>query len=52
MIEDLKIRLAEFIWNLPLQLGFSRNSRFQKLCLMLGDKIVFSEKCSEIKIRK
>ena len=47
-MEDKKIKLAEFIWNLPLRLGFSRYSRFQRITLWLGDKIIFRKTCNRI----
>jgi len=47
-MEDKKIKLAEFIWNLPLRLGFSRYSRFQRITLCLGDKIIFRKTCNRI----
>jgi len=37
------IKIAEFIYNLPLKMGFSRYSKFQQIMLNLGDKIVFSK---------
>lgn len=45
MNEKRKIKIAEWIWNLPLRLGFSRDSFFQLITLKIGDKIVFKTKC-------
>lgn len=40
--EERKYKIAEFLYNLSLRLGFSRHSRFQRFTLWLGDKIAFS----------
>lgn len=41
---EIRVVIAEFLWNLPLKMGFSRESRFQQFTLWLGDKFVFRNK--------
>jgi hypothetical protein len=40
---NIREKLAVLIYNIPVYLGFSRTSKFQKIALCIGDKIVYSK---------
>ena len=39
-MEDFKIKIAGFIWKLPSRMGFSRDSKFKQLTMLIVYKLV------------